>query len=129
MQSPAPRHWRLAGLAIVVAIASFTVLGPAAYLASVTPSGVSTLREKVRQEVGLKKGRTVPLGGRGQAQPTRVQKKTMSGLARRIRTKPFGRGDLPELTNAQKRMIRRRGTTKASLRGPEIITTETTETK
>ena len=121
MQSPIPRHWRYGVLILLITLASTAVLLPTMYLASISSSAAGSARQRAQEFEALRRGRTVQIGGRGAIQPLRQQKRSMTGLARRIRLAPFGQGTLPELTNAQKRLIKRRATLKLNVRNDTII--------
>lgn len=117
MQSPMPRHWRYAAIALAILAASVSVLTPVVYLASVSSpdAAVQDIRTAAQQAEAARRGRTVQRGGRGAAQPTRARTRTVTGLRRQIRSKAFGQGDIT-IPKALQQTIRQRAVLRSSVR-------------
>lgn len=92
-----PHRTRLV-LLLLVTVLSTSVIIPAALMAQ---TSTLNIREQARQQEALKRGRSVQIGGRGQAEPVRVQRRTLTGVRRAIRSQPYGQGALPTATQSR----------------------------
>ena len=107
MRVSLPLRWQtLLMLSVVITALSASVLLPSLLVAELSERSQTTtlnVRERVRQIEGQKRGRLIPLGGRGRPEPTRIYDRHNTGLQRAIRD-----GTFPTMTKAQERRIRRR---------------------
>lgn len=92
-----PHRTRLVLLLLIAAL-SISVIVPAALVAQTSTLNV---REQARQQEALRRGRSVQIGGRGEAQPTRPRTRTLTGVRRAIRSQPNGQGALPATSQSR----------------------------